>query len=96
MKVPVVTCRICTDVQVPSVLCYTCTSVQYLGYSLVHVQVQVPEVQNCQTPDLTKKKKLLENLEGSISAWLFTCFVVTLVTVLILLWPLKMLKLSKL
>ena len=43
---------------------------------------------------------LLKNLEGSMFAWLFGrvfgCSSVTVTTVLMLLWPLKTLKLSKL
>ena len=40
------------------------------------------------------KLQILQNLDGSIFAWLFVV-VGTLMTVLMLLWPLKMLKLSK-
>ena len=58
-------------------------------------------LQNCRTPDWQSSLVYwLENLEGPIFAWLFVWLVgrlsVTVSTVLMLLWPLKMLKVSKL
>ena len=62
-----------------------------------HILFLGPCTINCRTPDWQSSLVYwLENLEGSIFAWLFGRLSVTVTTVLMLLWPLKMLKLFKL
>ena len=64
------------------------------GEDTTHVQVGEWRIAELQIKP--NQNHLLKNLEGSIFAWLVGCLVITLATVLMLLWPLKMFKLSKL